>query len=438
MKKKALLCFLLLMLVCLMTFPRETVDLKSPELPPSRIVTKSGRIDKDSTPKTIIRRAKTVAMKLPFIESVALLKNGRPLFQRFFHAYDSLPFLQDQCYDWALSTPEDQGFDSFIFEGAAEEAAKLGFVDSLLVVSNGRLIMERYYNDSDQYEPKNVFSCAKSITSALIGVAIKQGYLHNTDDRLVDFFQNYITPGMDPRTENITVRHLLSMRAGFLFDGTRQEWASYLQSRDWMRYALNLPLKFDPGASFHYSTIETDLLSGILAQATGWDTKEFAEDELFSRLGISVWYWQMDSKGHYSGGHGMYFTPRDMARFAQLYLQNGNIDGQQILPPWWVQESITGNNTIPFPWDTLKNGNYGFSWWTGELGGYDVYCSIGIGGQAIINVPELNMSIVTTCRWQGDQSEGQEAAILQFVGDAILSPIKALTSPLPFLFGESE
>jgi CubicO group peptidase (beta-lactamase class C family) len=328
-------------------------------------------------------------------------------------------------YDWPVSTPEAQGLDSAIFDNAFAEAAKLPNMYSLLVVRNGHLIGERYYNHQTMNDANHIHSASKSFTSALVGIAFRENYLHSLDQKMMDFFPEYAARITDTRKFDITLEHLLTMQAGFNWEDTEQNWSEYASSPNWVEYALSLPLMHDPGEMMHYSTVQTNLLSVILTRATGMSTKEFADLYLLGPLKISIRHWRQDPQGNYTGGHEMYYSPRNMARFGYLFLQKGKVDDLQIVPEEWVEASWQNAGQGNYDWIPLEDHGYGYQWWMGRLGGYVIFFASGKGGQNIIVIPELDMIVVTTTNadaWEGSWAQNQW--VLRIVAFNILIPIR--------------
>jgi CubicO group peptidase (beta-lactamase class C family) len=208
---------------------------------------------------------------------------------------------------------------------------------------------------------------------------------------------------------------------------------AYFSSPDWVGYALNLPLRYDPGQVFHYASIQTNLLSAILAKASGMSTKAFADKHLSGPLGISFPKWYQDPQGYYLGAHAMYVSPRDMARFGYLYLQKGRIGDRQIVPAAWIEESWQRTGRSGWNWASLENEGYGYQWWMGKLGGSDIFYAAGKGGQFIIVAPELEMVIVTTSN--GDywvESGAQNQDILRLVDRYILQAAQSRLGDPPY------
>ncbi len=274
------------------------------------------------------------------------------------------------------------------------------FLRSVLVVRHGNLLVEQYFNDGTKNGAFHIHSASKSFTSALIGIAFREGLLESLDQKLFDFFPEYFTPNLDPRKKDITLKHLLTMTAGFNFNDTGDEWLSYASAEDWVKHAIELPLLHSPGEDWHYGTPQTNLLSAILTRVANMSTRDFAEKYLFKPLQISIRRWYQDPQGYYTGGHEMYFVPRDMARLGFLYLNNGSIDDEQIIPSEWVQESLQdyagGRVDEAMRSSFYRDVGYGYQWWLQKLSGYDTFSARGLGGQHIVCIPELDMVVVTT------------------------------------------
>jgi CubicO group peptidase (beta-lactamase class C family) len=330
----------------------------------------------------------------------------------------------DQFYPWEISSPEKQGLNSEILSNAFTEAQHAGFVDCILIIKNGRLIAENYYNGYDMSQAHNVKSVSKSFLSALTGIALREGYLNNLNHKMLGFFPEYEEFKTDDRMDDITIRHLLMMRAGL--DDERNNYSYFYNSPDWIKATIEYPLLYDPGSTFCYNTFQTHLLSAILTKTSGLSTLKLAEQFLFEPLNISVHQWQQDPQGYYFGGNNMYFRPRDMAMLGYLYLNDGNINGKQIVPAEWVEQSLINyTGFVNYNWDELKNVNYGYLWWLGEINNYKVFMAIGYGGQFVFCFPGLDMIVVSTAdtaiSWE--TSDFQIVSIINIVSHHILPAI---------------
>ena len=297
------------------------------------------------------------------------------------------------------------------------------------MVKNGYLVAERYYGDTEATDANTVMSVSKSFLSALVGIAVEEGYL-SLSERVMDYFPEYVTGDLDPRKLEITVRHLLTMTGGLPYDNHGDHWDRWMQSSDWVGFCLAEPLESDPGTEMHYSTCSTHVMSALLTRAIGMSTREFSETHLLDPLGITLGGWRRDPQGYDRGGWDMHFTPRDMARFGELYLGKGKLDRQRIVPRKWVKRT-----TRPFvrggAWGPFQELGYGYWWWTARGSNIDkTYLAWGYGGQHIIVVPREKLVIVTSSDanvgWSvADEQEGE---VVELVASYLLEPISAMAS----------
>ncbi len=323
------------------------------------------------------------------------------------HGYDIAQAATDRDYwptdEWQNSTPEAQGMNSALLNDmmtAIEENQIL--IESLLIVKNGYMVMEEY--PSVFYEQDNrhiIHSCTKSFTSALVGIAIEEGYIDGVDEKLIDLLPNRTYANYDERIDDITLEHLLMMTSGFEWDEWTEPYSSSLNSHyqywyasDSVQFILDLPLAYDPGDVWVYSSGSSHLLSAIVTEATGVSLLEYATDKLFTPLGIAVSdvLWPADNHGIYRGSGGVEMIPRDMAKFGYLFLNNGTWDGEQIVPSAWVQTSSETLSTFD------EYSGYSYQWWTYPAEIASVYSANGYVGQNIFVIPSLDMVVVFTSR----------------------------------------
>ena len=208
-----------------------------------------------------------------------------------------------QTNHWPVSTPELQGIDSEMLAAAFEEGQNAQFVDGILIIKNGYLVAETYYNGYDANRAHNVKSVSKSFLSALTGIALREGYLENLNQKMLDFFPEYQQYVTDIKKEEITIRHLLMMRAGI--DDERNNYSHLYSSPDWIKATLEFPFLYDPGSIFAYNTFQTHLLSAIITKTSGMSTLAFGQKFLFGPLNINIDQWQQDPQGYYFGGNNM-------------------------------------------------------------------------------------------------------------------------------------
>jgi len=335
--------------------------------------------------------------------------------------------------DWEVSTPAEQGLDPMLVAELYYNAAELETLYSLLVIKNGYLIAEDYFNEGSVEQKDRLQSVTKSYTSALVGIALDQGYLSSVDQKMLDFFPEIADEITDPRKEQITIQDLLQMRAGYPWEETDPVLWEGLLSGYYVPLIEEFPLITDPGTEFHYSNLSSNWLGIIVDRATGMNLKAYSEENLFLPLGVEVGEWGTDAEGHNNGCGDLHLTARDAAKFGLLYLNDGEHEGNQVVPINWVHDSLQRysediNVTGGFPanWGlSFRDVGYGYQWWSARVGEHHFDLAWGHGGQLIVLLHELDMVIVVTAYpfyLQHDaESWKHELANVNLVGEFIKS-----------------
>jgi CubicO group peptidase (beta-lactamase class C family) len=301
---------------------------------------------------------------------------------------------------WQTASAESAGIDPAQLEAAADAIGNGEFrgVDSMLVVRGGVLVHETYFNKFDREKLHDLRSATKSITSALVGIAIDQGLLRLDEPVLPRLGGEAGVQNFDARKRSITVESLLTMTPGLACDDWNlsspgNERKMYDQ-RDWVKFILDLPMVADPGTRYGYCTGGVVVLGAVLGQAGGMRADAYARQVLFDPLGIVRAEWQFTPTGAVDTGGHIHMRPRDMAKFGQLFLQRGLWNGRRILSEAYVERSTS------FRVRTISNEEYGYLWWerTTSRGGTPVrtYYALGNGGQQIIVAPEVDTVAVFT------------------------------------------
>jgi CubicO group peptidase (beta-lactamase class C family) len=335
--------------------------------------------------------------------------------------------------DWQVSTPTQQGLDPMLVAELYYNAAELETLYSLLVIKNGYLIAEDYFNEGSIDQKDRLQSVTKSYTSALVGIALEQGYLSSVDQKMLDFFPEIADQITDPRKEQITIRDLLQMRAGYPWEETDPVLWEGLLSGYYRPLIEDFPLIADPGTEFHYSNLSSNWLGIIVDRATGINLKAYAEENLFLPLGVEAGEWGTDAEGHNNGCGDLHLTARDAAKFGLLYLNDGVYEGNQVVAADWVHDSLQRysediNVTGGFPanWGlSFRDVGYGYQWWSARVGEHHFDIAWGHGGQLIVFLDELDMVIVVTSYpfWLQHDAEAwkHELANVNLVGEFIKS-----------------
>jgi CubicO group peptidase (beta-lactamase class C family) len=285
---------------------------------------------------------------------------------------------------WRVSTPEEQGVDSRKLLDMFKfiQTSNLDF-HSILIIRNGYLITEAYWAPYNESTTHNIKSASKSIMSALVGIALKNNYLTDLNQKVSEFCPEYVK---DSLKKTISLNNLLTMTAGL--EWKEDAGPSAFDLNNWNK----ITMRNKPGELFEYNTMLTHMMSAILTKTTGESTREFANKWLFEPSGIKNYQWAKSTDGIYHGGSDIFLTPLDMAKFGYLFLNNGQWNKKQIVPKEWVKESTSKKVSIPANDSYAAGLNYGYWWWIQEK----AYMAWGAGGQYIIVSPDMDLVIVIT------------------------------------------
>ena len=299
-------------------------------------------------------------------------------------------------WSWSFASPESQGMDSEALASLHKTYDSFPLL-SAIIARNG-VIVDAYYKEG--YDASSVFplqSVSKSITGALTGIALEQGYIDNLDVPLSDYFPE-LRADSDSRWARITLRHLLTHTSGIASTDSAI-WYHWRSSENWLDYLFALPIRTEPGANFDYSTGNTHLLSAVLEHATGESLGDYAREVLFEPLGMTSAGLGIAPEGVGDGGNGFSMTTLDMARFGLLYLNGGLWQGRQIVPADWVAASTSTQAKR-----TSDGSRYGYQWWVRSFSGYEAFVAQGHYGQYIIAVPELSLLLAINSDYEGSSS----------------------------------
>ncbi|WP_416864164.1 MAG: serine hydrolase domain-containing protein [Imperialibacter sp.] len=268
-------------------------------------------------------------------------------------------------------------------------------VHSILLVKDGKLVLEEYFGEYKADQTHDLRSATKSIRSLLVGIAKDKGFIESVDDPISKYLKD-LKPekNPDPRKEQITIRHLLTMSTGLDCNdwdkSSKGQEDKVYKKKDWLQYTLDLPMVRDPGDSALYCSMGVVLAAEVVSQASGMSIDAFAEKYLFTPLGIENVQWGHTTTGRdiIPSGKRLYMTSRDFAKIGQLVMNHGAWGDQQIVSTDWIRQATERQTN-------LAGLDYGFLWWSipfqigDELKKETV--ATGNGGQYLMLFPELNL-----------------------------------------------
>jgi len=289
--------------------------------------------------------------------------------------------------EWRTAEPESQGVDSDALGAVIDRVLgqNLG-VHSLLVIRHGYLVLHADFYPYNSSSLHDLASVTKSVTSVLAGIAVGQGLIR-MDQPMLSYFPKEAPANPDPRERGITVADVVHMESGFEcgFAPGERELEQMKRTPDYLRFALSIPIREDPGRHASYCSPGYHILGSIIAAASHQTELDFARRNLFEPLGIRDVIWGADAQGRTHGWGDSHMYPEDIAKLGYLYLHGGQWAGRQIVPREWVAASVT-----PPPAGRGDPGGFGYGWWVSNGPDGLQYGGNGRGGQNVIVWPELD------------------------------------------------
>ncbi|HPF52179.1 MAG TPA: serine hydrolase [Draconibacterium sp.] len=319
--------------------------------------------------------------------------------------------------DLPQSTPEAEGVSSqsiIDFLNTVENSQNE--LQSFMFVRHGKVIAEGWW---DPYKPElkhTLYSLSKSFTSTAIGFAVGENLL-SVNDKVISFFPDELPDMISNNLAKLEVRHLLTMSVGQDPEPT----FSIISTYNWVKEFLATPIVHEPGTKFLYNTAATYMLAAIIHKVTGENVVDYLQPRLFEPLAITGADWEIDPKEVNTGGWGLRLKTEDLAKFGQLYLQNGVWNGKQVLPEGWAKEATTkkiDQNPDATPEELAENDwlqGYGYKFWRSR---HNSFRGDGAYGQYVLVFPEEDAVIAITAETQNMQNE------LDLVFDNLLPGMK--------------
>jgi CubicO group peptidase (beta-lactamase class C family) len=333
---------------------------------------------------------------------------------------------------WKTAGADTLGVDSnrlTILTDSIRAWPELG-VHAILIERDGRLIYEEYFDGFDEKwgEPLGAIkmsadtmhdlrSVTKSITSALVGIALAEGAIRSLDQPVVQWFPEY--PELDtPERRRVTLANVLAMTSGFEwkedvpYTDPRNDEIRMIKNAEPLRYALSRSFVHEPGDEFNYNGGLTQVMAAVIERATKTSLEEYARKKLFEPLGITNVEWMGDLAGMPSAASGLRMRPRDLAKFGSLFLHEGEWNGKQIIPAEWVERSTRRHFRFRPRTGADAGGQFGYAnfWWyscyPSPAGLVEARAAVGNGQQRIFVLPELKMVVTILAGRYNDFTTG--------------------------------
>ncbi|MEC7976590.1 MAG: serine hydrolase, partial [Candidatus Thermoplasmatota archaeon] len=313
--------------------------------------------------KSINLRQKIIAFSVVLIFSMAIYQNI--YFDKLFDYYEHNG---NKEYDlsrdeWSVDLGSEYHMKSE-FEAMFSEMENWDYpASSVILVKNGTIVHEKYYEEFSYKTQFNTYSVTKSFTSALVGIAIDKGLISSVNDPIWNYFPNETFDFDSQYKQRVTIHHILTMTSGFDYGEDPALAPAVGGSR--ADFVLNKPVKYEPGTVWVYDSHAPSILIKIIESQSNMSIFEFANDNLFEPLEISNVYWFQDDSGLAFGGFGLYLTSREMAKLGQLYAQEGIWNGTRIVSQDWVSQSTIDHlePDVKFIYSTRPTEGYGYLWW---------------------------------------------------------------------------
>ena len=285
-----------------------------------------------------------------------------------------------------------------------QEAIDYFNTDGLMILKDGEVLYENYWNKNKENSRHIIWSVSKSFLSALVGIALDEGLIDDINDPIIKYLKDFEGTGY----EGVSIKNLLQMSSGIAFnedygdpDSDINRYARVTATGTSQReFAKTLKNSREPGTYNHYISLDSQMLGMLVAEVTNVTVKEYLYEKIWSQIGMQddAFYLTDKQEVEMSLG-GLNVTLRDMAKFGQLYLNKGNWNGKQVVPAEWVSNSTVplGKHVQPNAGDQFTSDawGYGYQWWIPGPGVSD-YTAHGIYNQFIYVNPESGVVIAKT------------------------------------------
>lgn len=324
------------------------------------------------------------------------------LFVQLAFSQGTFPYQEPQAEDDGWKTGHIANFqaDTVLLNKFLSQFAQVDHkIHGMLVIQDETLLQENYFQDYHIDRKHDLRSVTKSISALLLGIALDQGLIESIDDPISKYLESPVPKkNLDPRKDEITIRHLITMSTGLECNDwdkkSKGQEDKVYKKKDWLQYTLDLPMIHNPGDVSTYCSMGVLMMKEIISRAAGMPIDQFAEQYLFKPLGIKDIQWgHTNEKEVISSGKRLYMRPRDLAKIGLLVFHKGKWQDKQVISEAWIAD-MTSKHT------QITGIDYGFLWWKMPLKTgkrlYEINLATGNGGQYIMIVPELDLIAIFT------------------------------------------
>jgi CubicO group peptidase (beta-lactamase class C family) len=306
-------------------------------------------------------------------------------------------------------------------------------ITSIVVIKDGKLLIEEYFNGAGRETLHNTRSVGKSFTSTLMGIAVGEGYIKSEDQTLKDFYDLHKFSNYSLKKETVTLKSLLTMSSGFAGNDDDEQSPgneeNMYPTADWVKFTLDLPMrepsedsKNEVGKTWNYFTAGMIVLGDIINKSVPEGLDKYADRKFFGPLGITKHEWEYTPQKVPNTAGGLRLRSLDLAKFGQMYKNGGRWNGKQVVPRGWVDKTFTKH--LPLPYEGV--GSYGYLFWnmTFNIGGksHEAFFATGNGGNKIFIFKDQPLVVVITATAYGKPYQHVQATRImeRFILPAVL------------------
>ncbi len=290
--------------------------------------------------------------------------------------------------------PELSEIDQEFINELGRTAESLPNIYSCLILKDKSMIYEGYYNGANKETLLHIRSITKSISSILIGIALEEGAISNTNEKVSQYFQEYIKADGHDQIEEVTLQQILDMQTGFEWNENVEAVPWYTSISDTWGYFFEKEIVVSPGTVFNYNSGAVSLLTRFIENNQGLTYQEFAQKKLFEPLLIQAFSWEKDGLDNTRSDAGLQLRASDLVKLGYLMMHQGEHQGAQIIPQQWITESWRFKIDLTSTYGPIENMHYNNLWWMGEYADKQVFFGLGYGGQLLLCVPDHDLVVV--------------------------------------------